>query len=89
MKVTGDDTKNIRRATHNHKRAGAVVVLQSTAELAKVLVPTSGDEFWVKLADLTELAGGVVEKTKAGKKDVGKDSSGAAANTRYRVARVA
>lgn len=59
--------KNIQQATHNHKRAGAVVVLQSTAELARVRVSTSGDEFWVKLADLTELIDGVVE-SKAGKK---------------------
>jgi hypothetical protein len=48
---------NIQQATHSHKRAGAVVVLQSTAELAKVRVITSGDEFWVKLADLTKSTG--------------------------------
>ena len=45
-------------ATHNHKRAGAVVVLQSTAELAEVMVPSNGDHFWVKRADLTKLADG-------------------------------
>jgi hypothetical protein len=84
----GDDMKNNQQATHNHKRAGAVVVLQSTAELARVLVPGSGDEFWVKLIDLTEL-GAVVEKPKAGKKAVGKQNAGTAPNTRYRVARVA
>lgn len=48
--------KNKDAVTHNHKRAGAVIVLQSTAELAEVLVPSSGDRFWVKTADLTKLA---------------------------------
>jgi hypothetical protein len=57
--------KNNQPATHSHKRAGAVVLLQSTAELAKVFVPGSGDEFWVKLTDLTQLAGGVIEKKQA------------------------
>ena len=56
------------QATHNHKRVGAVVVLESTAELAKVVIPESGDEFWVRLTDLTELVGGAVEKSKPGKK---------------------
>jgi hypothetical protein len=63
--------KNLQQATHNHKRAGAVVVLQSTAELAKVLVPGSGDEFWVKLVDLTEVSA-VVEKSKPAKKALAK-----------------
>jgi hypothetical protein len=48
--------KNINEATHSHKRAGAVVVLRSTAELAEVLVPSSRDHFWVMRSDLTELA---------------------------------
>jgi hypothetical protein len=48
-----------KQATHHHKRAGAVAVLQSTADLARVHVVTSGEEFWVKLSDLAELAGGV------------------------------
>ena len=60
--------KTIQQATHNHKRAGPVVVLHSTEGLAKVLIPTSGDEFWVKRADLTELVGGVVEEIKSTKK---------------------
>jgi hypothetical protein len=60
--------KAIQQATHNHKRAGAVVVLHSTEGLAKVRIPTSGDEFWVKRADLTELVGGVVEEIKPSKK---------------------
>jgi hypothetical protein len=46
--------KNTEQATHSHKRAGAVVILQSTAELAQV-VTSSNDTFWVKLADLSEL----------------------------------
>jgi hypothetical protein len=48
--------KNTNQATHNHKRVGAVVVLRSTAELAEVMVPSSGDHFWVKITDLTKLA---------------------------------
>jgi hypothetical protein len=43
------------QATHNHKRVGAVVILQSTAELAQI-VTSASDTFWVKLTDLTELA---------------------------------
>ena len=60
--------KNNRQATHNHKIAGAVVVLESTAQLAKVLIVARGAEFWVKLTDLTESVGGVIEKSKSGKK---------------------
>lgn len=60
--------KAIQQATHNHKRAGAVVVLHSTEGLAKILIPTSGDEFWVKREDLTELVGGVVEKIRPSKR---------------------
>jgi hypothetical protein len=52
----------IQQATHNHKRVGAVVVLQSTGELAQVVTPISGDTFWVKAAELTELASNRVEK---------------------------
>jgi hypothetical protein len=48
--------KNNNHATHNHKRAGAVTVLRSTAELAEILIPSSGEHFWVKLTDLTTLA---------------------------------
>lgn len=53
--------KTIHEATHNHKRAGAVAVLQSTAELAQVTT-ISGEAFWVKLADLTELPANRMEK---------------------------
>ena len=48
--------KNSNQATHNHKRMGAVIVLRSTAELAEIQIPSSGDHFWVKLTELTELA---------------------------------
>lgn len=81
--------KNNKQATHNHKRAGAVLVLESTAELAKVLVPASGDEFWVKVADLTLLVDGVIEKSKPSKKHVGKDRPNASPNSQYRVVRAA
>lgn len=47
--------KNNNEATHNHKRAGAVIVLRSTAELAEIQIPSSGEHFWVKLIDLTKL----------------------------------
>ena len=57
-----------KQATHNHKRAGAVTVLQSTAELARVHVVTSGEEFWVKLSDLAELSGGVLPEIRPRKK---------------------
>jgi hypothetical protein len=53
-----DEMKNKDEVTHNHKRVGAVIVLRSTTELAEVLVPSSGDRFWVKTADLTKLADG-------------------------------
>ena len=78
--------KNNQQATHDHKRAGAVVLLESTAVLGKVLT-TNGDEFWVKLEDLT-LAGGAIEKTKAAKKRPGNRPI-ASANSRYRVVRAA
>ena len=44
-----------RSPTHRHKRVGDVVLLRSTAELAEVLTSTSGERFWVKLTELTEL----------------------------------
>jgi hypothetical protein len=81
--------KNTQEATHNHKRAGAVVVLQTTAELAKVMVPASGDEFWVKLSDLVELTAGAAVASKPSKKQSRADRPNASANSRYRVVRVA
>jgi hypothetical protein len=67
--------KAIQQVTHNHKRAGAVVVLQSTEGLAKVLIPTSGEEFWVKRDDLTELVAGGVAGIKSSKKESRADHS--------------
>lgn len=54
--------KKIQAATHSHKRLGPVVVLQSTADLAQVVMTISGDTFWVKVAELTELSGDQLEK---------------------------
>jgi len=51
----------MENATHKHKRAGAVIVLRSMAELAEVQISTSGERFWVKRSDLTELAVGAAE----------------------------
>ena len=47
------------------------MLLESTAILGKVLT-ASGDEFWVKLTDLTDSVSGVIEKNKASKKRPGK-----------------
>ena len=58
----------IEQATHYFKRAGAVVVLHSTAELARIRVLTTGDEFWVKLTDVVELAGGMMPESRPVKK---------------------
>jgi hypothetical protein len=70
--------KKNQLATHSLKRAGSVVLLESTTVLGKVLNP-SGDEFWVKLTDLTELVGGVIGESKPAKKQLGKDHRHAAA----------
>jgi hypothetical protein len=80
--------KNNPQTTHNHKRAGEVMLLESTAVLGKVLT-TSGDEFWVKLTDLTQLVGGVIEKSKPGKKRPGNNRPIASPNSQYRVVRAA
>lgn len=58
--------KSTHQATHSHKRAGDVTVLQSTSELAQV-VTSASDTFWVKLADLTVLG-------EAGSKPLKKES---------------
>jgi hypothetical protein len=76
--------KNNQSATYSHKRAGAVVLLETTAELAKVLIPGSGAEFWVRLTDLTQLAGSVIEKSKPGNKQFGKSRGNVSPNSRYR-----
>jgi hypothetical protein len=80
---------DIEQATHNHKRAGAVRLLESTNELAKVVVPSSGDEFWVKLTDLTQV-GSVIEKSKPAKKQSAESRPNATTpKSRYRVVRAA
>jgi len=81
--------KNNQQATHSHKREGAVVILQSTSELARVLVSATGDEFWVKLIDLTPLVAGVVHDGKPVKKQSRKTRPNASPNTNYRVVRAA
>jgi hypothetical protein len=81
--------KNNQQATHNHKRSGPVVLLESTAELAKVLIPASGDEFWVRLTDLTQLGGDVIEKSKLAKKQLGKNPPNASPDSQYRAVRAA
>jgi len=78
-----------QQAKHNHKRVGAVVVLESTAELAKVLVAGSEDEFWVKRTDLTQLVNGVMVESKPGKKQLGTNSPNASPNSHRRVVRAA
>ena len=81
--------KNNGPATHVHKRAGAVVLLESTAILAKVLAP-GGDEFWVKLTDLTQVVQGEAGESQTGKRQLGKrDRPTASSNSQYRVVRAA
>lgn len=79
----------MQRSTHNHKRAGAVVLLESTATLGKVLNQASGDEFWVKLSDLTQLVDDVIVKSKSDQKRLEKNRPNASPNSQYRVVRVA
>jgi hypothetical protein len=78
---------NQQKATHRHSRAGAVVLLESTNQLAKVLVLDEQDEIWVRLVDLVPFGDGAVQKTQ-GKKPVTKDSPNASANSNYRIVRV-
>jgi hypothetical protein len=47
-----------RGPTHRHKRIGDVVLLRSTEELGEILTSATGEKFWVKLTDLTQLAVG-------------------------------
>ena len=65
------------------------MLLKSTTALGKVLNLASGDEFWVKLTDLTQLVGGAIDESKPVKKRSGKDRPHASANSRYRVVRAA
>lgn len=63
-------------------------MLESTSVLGKVLKP-SGDEFWVKLTDLTDVVGSAIEGGKPGKKRVGKDYSHADAKSLDRIVHTA
>ncbi len=51
-----------RTATHRHRTHGPVILLESTAQLGKVMAVPQGDEMWVKLVDLTEGAHLVTKK---------------------------
>jgi hypothetical protein len=74
-----------RNATHRHKTRGPVVLLESTAQLARVLVVDQGDEMWVKLADLSEGVHPVSKKTP--RKQSAKDRPNSSANSSYRIVR--
>jgi hypothetical protein len=74
-----------RVATHRHKTHGPVILLESTAQLAKVLVLDQGDEIWVKLSDLTQGAHAVSKK--APRKASSKDRPTSSANSNYRIIR--
>jgi hypothetical protein len=80
---------NIPQATHNHKRVGAVVLLESTTELAKVLVLTGEDEFWVRLTDLTPFGDNLIEKSRGTKSHQSKTRPNVSPNPHYRVVRAA
>jgi hypothetical protein len=88
-KEKGEPMKSIPDATHRHKRLGAVVVLQMTSELAKIVMPVSGDEFWVKVSELSELTADAPPKAKATKKQSKAERPEASADSRYGTARVA
>jgi hypothetical protein len=75
-------------ATHRHKRLGAVVVLQMGSELAKIVM-TNGDEFWVKVSELTDLSVEVVAEPKSSKKQAKAARPAATVDSRLRVAHVA
>jgi hypothetical protein len=81
--------KNNQQATHNHKRVGPVVLLQSTTELAKVLVLASEDEFWVKRSDLTLVGDDLIEKGTTAKIRQSKTRPNVSSNPQYRVVRAA
>jgi hypothetical protein len=75
-----------RIATHRHKTHGAVVLLETTAQLAKVLVVDQGDEMWVKLTDLLEGAQAITKKR--ARTSSAKDRPNSSANANYRIVRV-
>ena len=74
-----------RTATHRHRTHGLVIVLESTAHLAKVQMVEQGDEMWVKLDDLTEGADAITKK--ASRKVKAKDRPTSSANSSYRIVR--
>ena len=76
----------LRTATHRHKTRGAVVLLESTALLARVHVVDQGDELWVKIADLTE--GSQPVSKKSTRKSSAKERPNSSANSKYRIVRV-
>jgi hypothetical protein len=77
--------KNNEQAEYNHKKMGAVVLLESSALLGKVLVSVSGDEFWVKLTDLTPLMDSVTEKGNPARKPLGPNRPNASPDSQYHV----
>jgi len=78
-----------QKATHDHRKVGPVVFLESTTGLAKVSVAASGDEFWVKLTDLTLLVEGAVEEAKPSKKRLKKTRPDISPDRLHRVGRAA
>jgi len=58
-------------------------LLESTAQLGKVLVVDLGDEVWVKLADLSEGA----QQVKKKRAREPKDRPNSSANSSYRIVR--
>ena len=73
-----------RSATHRHKTRGPVIIIESTAQLARVVAVEQGDEMWVKLSDLTEGAQAVTKKRSQPKT---KDRPSSSANSSYRIVR--
>jgi hypothetical protein len=73
-----------QQATHNHKRVGAVVLLESTTELGKVLTLVGQDEFWVKLSDLTVFGEDLVAKSTTVRSHRGKTRPHVPSNPPYR-----
>jgi hypothetical protein len=78
-----------QQATHNHKSVGAVVLLESTTELAKVLVLASEDEFWVKLTDLSLFGDNLIKKSRGTKSHQIKIRPNVSANPHYRIVHAA
>jgi hypothetical protein len=76
-----------RNATHWHKTQGAVVLLESTAQLAKILIVDKGEVIWVKLAQLSEGARKLPKK-RARRDAKAKDRPISPADSNHRIARV-